>query len=101
MTHIGSIEAKGSTNETRVPIGRGAAEAGQDQAARDEARKRLQKKREFQAHLVSYVVINAFLVGVWAMTGAGYFWPVWILGGWGIGLVLHAWDLYRRPITEQ
>ena len=68
---------------------------------REAARRRLQAKRDFSAHLVSYVVVNAFLVVVWAVTGAGYFWPIWVLGCWGIGLVLHAWDVFwRRPLTE-
>ncbi len=61
----------------------------------------MQAKRDFASHLMSYVVVNGFLIGGWAITGAGYFWPVWILGGWGIGLVMHAWDVYwRRPITD-
>ena len=34
-------------------------------------------------------------------TGAGYFWPAWVLGCWGAGLVLHAWEAFvRRPITD-
>jgi hypothetical protein len=68
---------------------------------RDAARRRVQARRDFTSHLVAYVVINAFLVGVWAITGAGYFWPIWVIGGWGIGLVLHAWDVFlRRPVTD-
>ncbi|TFD80352.1 2TM domain-containing protein [Cryobacterium sp. Sr8] len=47
------------------------------------------------------MVVNAFLVGVWAVTGRGYFWPGWVLAGWGVALRLDAWNaLYRRPITE-
>jgi hypothetical protein len=70
-------------------------------STRDAARQRLQARRDFSAHLVAYVVVNTFLVVIWAMTGAGYFWPAWVLGGWGIGLVLHAWETFvRRPITE-
>ena len=68
---------------------------------REAARQRLQAKRDFGSHLVAYVVVNIFLVVVWAVTGAGYFWPIWVIGGWGIGLVLHAWDVFwRRPVTE-
>lgn len=68
---------------------------------RELARKRVQTRRDFASHFVAYVVINAFLVGVWAVTGASYFWPAWVLGGWGAGLVLHAWDAFgRREITE-
>ena len=74
---------------------------GATDQARQQARKRLQNKRDFMSDLVAYVVINAFLVGVWAMTGSGYFWPAWVLAGWGIGLVMHAYDAFvRRPITE-
>jgi hypothetical protein len=68
---------------------------------RDLARKRVQARRDFASHLVAYAVINAFLIAVWAITGGGYFWPAWVLAGWGVGLVLHARDVYwRRPVTE-
>jgi hypothetical protein len=68
---------------------------------RAEARKRLEKRRDFAAHAAAYVVVNLMLIGIWAITGAGYFWPVWVIFGWGVGLVLNAWDVYfRRPITE-
>lgn len=71
------------------------------QSDRELARSRIRARRDFTAHLVSYLVVNAFLVGIWAATGAGYFWPGWVLGGWGAGLVLHAWDTFlRRPVTE-
>jgi fatty acid desaturase len=66
----------------------------------EQARKRVERKRKFRADLVAYVVINAFLVGVWAATGMGYFWPAWVLAGWGVLLLLDAWNVfYRRPVT--
>lgn len=65
------------------------------------ARKRLQAKRDLATHAVAYVVVNAFLVVIWALGGGGYFWPAWVLAGWGIGLVMNVWDVYgRRPITD-
>ena len=67
----------------------------------EQARKRVEKKRKFKGDVVAYVVINAFLIGVWAATGFGYFWPGWVLAAWGVFLLLDAWNLYyRRPITE-
>lgn len=69
--------------------------------ARTQARQRLQKRRDFTGHVVAYVLINAMLVGIWAVTGFGYFWPVWVLLGWGVGVALNAWDVFfRRPITD-
>lgn len=68
---------------------------------RESVRKQLESRRDFSSHLVAYVVVNAFLIGIWAITGAGYFWPVWILGGWGIGLVFHAWNTFgHHDVTE-
>ncbi len=74
-----------------------------DQGHRDAAIKRIKDKRDFKTHAVSYVVVNIFLIGVWAVSGGGYFWPGWVMAGWGIGLVLHGWQTYRgeRPITEE
>ncbi len=69
---------------------------------RKQALKRVRAKRDLATHAVTYVVVNAFLVLVWWISGHdGYFWPIWVIGGWGIGLVLNAWEVYgRRPITE-
>ena len=70
-------------------------------AERERARKQVERKRKFGADVVAYVIINIFLIGVWAFTGAGYFWPGWVLAGWGMLLMLDAWNLYfRRPVTE-
>jgi hypothetical protein len=72
-----------------------------DDDLRARARKRIAKRRDFGTHLVAYVVINLMLVGIWAVTGGGYFWPIWVILGWGVGLVLNAWDVFfRKPITE-
>lgn len=68
---------------------------------REAAIKRLKAKRAFQANLASYVIVNTFLVIVWALSGRGYFWPAWVMAGWGIGLASHAWTTYGRGgITE-
>ena len=68
---------------------------------RQQARKRVQARRDFGAHLVSYLVVNAFLILVWAVTGAGYFCPIWVIGGRGVGLALHAWDSFLRKPGER
>lgn len=72
-----------------------------DDGEREAARRRVAARRDFASHCVAYVIVNGFLVVVWALTGRGYFWPVWVLGAWGVGVVLHAWDVFvRRPVTE-
>jgi len=64
---------------------------------REEAIQRLRKKSEFHIHLTVYLLVNAGLVLIWALTWRGFFWPVFPVFGWGIGLAFHAWDTYRRP----
>ena len=41
-------------------------------------------------HVRTYLMVMALLVAIWALTGMGYFWPVWPALGWGIALLPHA-----------
>jgi signal transduction histidine kinase len=46
--------------------------------------------------------ISLFLVAVWAVTGAGYFWPVWTLGGLAFGVLVHGVvEHVRRELNRQ
>jgi hypothetical protein len=41
------------------------------------------------------------LIVVWALTSRGYFWPIWPILGWGLGLGMNYWAVYlRRPISD-
>ena len=72
-----------------------------DTTLREDAVRRVKARRDFRTHVATYVVVNALLVVIWAVTGAGYFWPIWPIAGWGVGLALNAWVVYfERPITE-
>ena len=55
------------------------------------------ERREFRAHLASFVAVNLLLIAIWALTGAGYFWPIWPILGWGIGIASHASDAFGGP----
>ena len=61
-----------------------------DEELRALAVRRVTARRELLLHALVYVVVNVFLIGVWAITSHGSFWPIWVLFGWGIGLALHA-----------
>ena len=62
---------------------------------------RITNRREFRNHVLTYCAVNLLLVLIWAASGAGYFWPIWVIGGWGIGLAAHAWQAYpRQPVSE-
>ena len=39
---------------------------------------------------------------IWALTGAAFPWPLIVMGAWGIGLIMNAYDVYgREPIREE
>jgi hypothetical protein len=63
---------------------------------------RLKKQQDFRGHLLIYALVNAVVWGIWTVTSArGFPWPVFVTAGWGIGVIMNAWDVYgRKPITE-
>lgn len=69
--------------------------------SREAALKRLKAKRDFRMHLGAYLIVNAMLVSIWALSGGGHFWPVWVIVFWGVGLALNGWSAYlQKPISE-
>jgi len=72
---------------------------------REQALGRLKAKQAFYGNLASFVVINALLWIIWAITDGtndgSVPWPVWVTAAWGVGLVLHALTTFAtRPISE-
>jgi hypothetical protein len=62
----------------------------------------LRKRADFRTHVFIFVLVNSLLVVVWAVTGAPFFWPIFPILGWGVGLAANAWDVYRPdPVTEE
>jgi hypothetical protein len=62
------------------------------------ALKRLEDKRGLTAHTLAYVLVNLLLTAVWLATGGGFFWPLFPIFGWGIGLAFHVWSvLWPEP----
>ena len=77
-------------------------EVTREEALRDKAIRRLKKKRDFHTHLLVYVLVNAFLVAIWMVSGVhGYFWPIFPIVGWGIGVVLNGWDVYHNDEFDE
>jgi hypothetical protein len=90
------------SEELRDPHTDGSQVATQTESPeRTFVRQQLQTRRDFASHVFVYLVVNTAVVLIWAITGSGYFWPAWLIGAWGIGLVMHGWDAFiRRPVTE-
>jgi hypothetical protein len=78
-------------------------DAGLDSLLRDRAIRRLKKRQDFFGHLIVYCLVNAFLVTIWVATDwGGFFWPIFPIVGWGIGVIMNAWDVWRGdPFDEE
>lgn len=72
-----------------------------DETLRARAVKRWRKQRDFRIHLLMYLMVNGALVVIWAVTGAGFFWPVFPIVAWGIGVAAAAWDAYSRDVPTE
>ena len=54
------------------------------------AKRRVFLKKTIKWHVIIYLIINVFLCVVYYFTTpGGYFWPIWSLIGWGLGLVIY------------
>jgi hypothetical protein len=71
-------------------------------ALRLEAIAMLKKRRDFHRHVAVYLLVNAALVTTWAITNAGgFFWPVFPIAFWGIGVVMNGWDAYADDAVSE
>ena len=69
---------------------------------RERAVRRLKKQADFRVHVLVYVLVNTFLVVIWVWTGMAFFWPIFPIFGWGIGVGVNALDAYGpHTLTER
>ncbi len=69
-------------------------DAQKDQQLWEQARQRA----AFKKSLTAYVLVNFFLVGIWYFSNGGYrgyFWPIWPMLGWGLGLAFQYASAYH------
>ncbi len=113
-----------STNTERstweMPAGRAEPVTGLDEQVggrgaedfmtrrREQAIKRIKAKNDFKIHLLVYLTVNTMLVVIWAFTNAGqpfpqgFFWPIFPIAGWGIGVVINGYVAYWGNVyTEE
>ena len=44
-----------------------------------------------------FLQVNVLLVAIWAVSGAGYFWPAWVIVWWAFALALKSGPGLLRP----
>jgi hypothetical protein len=76
-----------------------------DKEIRERAVQSLKRKRDLNTQIGMWLVISVVLTVIWALSGGSdnFFWPVFPIAGWALGLVIQGWSVYgpgARPISE-
>jgi hypothetical protein len=88
---LGDLDLVVADLPTLDPARQPAPEQTRHREDQDQRRRcKAHSEKPFRAHATSYLLVIAMLVIIWALTTpGGYFWPVWPMLGWGIGLAAH------------
>ena len=77
-------------------------ERNDEELLRQRAVRQIKKRRDFYGHLLVFALVNAAVITIWAAVGdGGFFWPMFLILGWGIGLVMNAWDAFYRSYEDE
>ena len=60
----------------------------------DPAGEREQARRDALALTIAGPLVTIALLALWALTGAGYFWPMWPMLGMSIALLVGLWRAF-------
>ena len=76
-----------------------------DKEIRDQAVRSLKAKRGLNTQIGMWLVTSVVLTAIWALANGteSFFWPVFPIAGWALGLVIQGWSVYgpgARPISE-
>jgi hypothetical protein len=73
-----------------------------EENARELAIQRLRMKRDFRGLAAGGGLAVIVCLVIWALGGAGYFWPMWVMLGVAIALISTGWKAYgpSNQITE-
>lgn len=77
----------------------------QQDAAHKAAEQRLKAQSGFWRTLGVFAIIWIVCTVIWALSGGGAFWPIWVILGTGIALLFMAWGAFgpreKAPSQEQ
>jgi hypothetical protein len=65
-----------------------------EQSRYQEAKTRVEEIKGFYIHLGTYLLVNAALVVINLLLSPEYFWFIWPIIGWGVGLIIHAISVF-------
>ncbi|MDZ7951931.1 MAG: 2TM domain-containing protein [Nostoc sp. DedQUE12b] len=58
------------------------------------------RRRAFWSNFVSFLAVNLFLIILNLITSPSYFWAIFPVLGWGLGLFFHWWSVYQSKSED-
>ncbi|WP_375478931.1 2TM domain-containing protein [uncultured Nostoc sp.] len=58
------------------------------------------RRTAFWTHFVSFLAVNLFLILLNFITSPSYFWAIFPILGWGLGLFFHWWSVYQSKSED-
>ena len=63
-------------------------------AARKAAEERLNSQAGFKRMVGGFLIVIVISIVIWALTGQGGFWPIWVMLGLGVATAFSGWSAY-------
>ncbi|MBD2530938.1 2TM domain-containing protein [Nostoc flagelliforme FACHB-838] len=58
------------------------------------------RRRAFWSNFVSFLAVNLFLILLNLITSPSYFWAIFPVLGWGLGIFFHWWSVYQSKSED-
>ncbi|MEH1941678.1 MAG: 2TM domain-containing protein [Nostoc sp.] len=58
------------------------------------------RRKGFWKHFVSFLAVNLFLILLNLITSPSYFWAIFPVLGWGLGLFFHWWSVFQTKSED-
>lgn len=60
------------------------------------ALKQVRRKKEFFIHLIQFAIFMPIIAAINLLTSPGHLWFLWVLFGWGAGVLMHGLSVWQR-----
>ena len=57
--------------------------------------RQVRQLRAFYLHLAQYVLVCTLLVAINLLTHPSHLWSLWVIGGWGLGVLSHGLQIFN------
>lgn len=68
----------------------------EDKERYENAKKQVMEIKSFYSHLIVYLIMSVFFIVVNLLTSPGFYWFYWPIMGWGVGVLFHGMETFKK-----